>query len=134
MQTEELNAKQLRFVEEYLKDLNASAAYQRAGYKAEGKSAGSAGARLLADVRVQAAVKAGMDARSERTAISAAYVLETIQGVIEKAKQPGMAYDAGAVLKGSELLGRHLKMFTDKIDHSGAVSVQIIRYGKEPQQ
>jgi len=134
MEQKELNARQLRFVEEYLIDLNASAAYQRAGYKCTGDNADSAAARLSADVRVKAAIAEGMAARSARTAISAAYVLETIQNVIEQSKLPGPLYDRAAVLKGTELLGRHLKMFTDKIDHSGAVSVQIVRFGKEPTQ
>lgn len=75
-----------------------------------------------------------MDQRSERTAVSAAYVLETIQNVIEQSKQPGPNYDRAAVLKGTELLGRHLKMFTDKFEHSGAVSVQIVRFGKNKEQ
>lgn len=134
MENKELNAKQHRFVAEYLIDLDAKAAYQRAGYKATGKSAESAGPRLLSDVRIQAAVQQAQDKRSERTQITQDYVLKTIQDVIEQSKEPGPAYDRAAVLKGSELLGRHLKMFTDKIDHSGAVSVQIVRYGKEPQQ
>ena len=39
--------KRLRFVDEYLKDRNASAAYQRAGYKATGNSAEAAACRML---------------------------------------------------------------------------------------
>lgn len=135
MQNKELNAKQLRFVAEYLIDLNASAAYKRSGYKATGKSADSAGARLLAQVEVRAAIDAAQAKREERTAITQDYVLTKIQEVIERCSAQGVAYEPSAVLKGTELLGRHLKMFTDKIDHSGAVSVQIVRYGKakEPQ-
>jgi phage terminase small subunit len=32
---------------------------------------------------------------------------------------PGYTFDAGSVLRGAELLGRHLKMFTDKVEHGG---------------
>jgi phage terminase small subunit len=131
MNTKELNAKQKRFVAEYLIDLNASAAYKRSGYKATGKSADSAGARLLSDVKVKAAIDAAQAERLERTIISQDYVLAKIQEVIERCSAQGVAYEPGAVLKGTELLGRHLKMFTDKFDHSGAVSVQIVRFGKD---
>jgi len=32
-------------------------------------------------------------------------------------------FDSTAVLKGSELLGKHLKMFTDKVEHTGNVTI-----------
>ena len=66
-----LTDQQRRFVEEYLIDLNASAAYKRAGYKAKGNSAEVAATRLLRNVQVQDAIEAAKDARSERTGIDA---------------------------------------------------------------
>ncbi|AWC21391.1 Terminase small subunit [Aminobacter sp. MSH1] len=69
----ELTAKQARFVEEYVLDLNATQAAIRAGY-AE-KSASVEGARLLANAKVGEAVAAGLKARSERTKIDADWVL-----------------------------------------------------------
>lgn len=69
----DLTAKQARFVEEYLVDLNATQAAIRAGY-AE-KSASVEGARLLANAKVGEAVAAGLKARSERTKIDADWVL-----------------------------------------------------------
>lgn len=69
----DLTAKQTRFVEEYLIDLNATQASIRAGY-AE-KSASVEGARLLANAKVGEAVAAGLKARSERTKIDADWVL-----------------------------------------------------------
>ena len=52
-----LTAKQERFVQEYLIDLNATAAYKRAGYKPKSdEAAGAAAARLLGNVRVSKAV------------------------------------------------------------------------------
>lgn len=42
-----------KFADEYLVDFNASAAYQRAGYKAKGNAAHAAASRLLADPKVQ---------------------------------------------------------------------------------
>ena len=66
-----LTDKQLRFVDEYLIDMNASAAYRRAGYVAKGHAAESAAARLLRNVEVQDAIEAAKEIRSERTGITA---------------------------------------------------------------
>jgi phage terminase small subunit len=51
-----LNGKQLRFVQEYVKDFNGTAAYKRAGYTASQKSAETNAARLLGNARVAEAV------------------------------------------------------------------------------
>lgn len=64
-----LNAKQEMFCQEYLKDLNGTQAYIRAGYSAKGAEAGAA--RLLANVKVSARIselKAKRLAKSEKTA------------------------------------------------------------------
>ncbi|QGP80014.1 terminase small subunit [Sphingobium sp. CAP-1] len=65
-----LSPKQQRFVEEYLVDLNATAAYRRAGYAAKGNAAEVNANRLLRNAKVAAAISAAMAARSERTEIS----------------------------------------------------------------
>ena len=69
-----LNAKQSRFVEEYLVDCNATQAAIRAGYSAD--TAGQQGERLLKHVEVAAAIRAGRQRLGERTSITAARVLE----------------------------------------------------------
>ena len=51
-----LNAKQQRFVDEYLIDLNATAAYKRAGYAARGASADTNAGRLLRNAEIQALI------------------------------------------------------------------------------
>jgi phage terminase small subunit len=125
-----LTAKQQRFVAEYLIDLNATQAAIRSGYSE--KTANEQGARLLANVSVAQAVQQAINQRSERTQVTADYVLRTIVETIERCKQAepvrdrdGEAtgeykFEAGAVLKGAELLGKHLKMFTDKTELTGA--------------
>jgi phage terminase small subunit len=149
----QLTAKQQRFVEEYLVDLNATKAAERAGYSA--KTANEQGCRLLANVSVAKAVQEAMQKRSEKTGIDAAYVLTTIVETIERCKQakpvtykngdpvltetpdgeivPAYSFDAGAVLRGAELLGKHLKLFTEKseVELSGNLTVEIVRYGKD---
>jgi phage terminase small subunit len=137
-----LTNKQRRFVSEYLVDLNATQAATRAGYSA--KTANEQGARLLANVSVQAAIQGAMKSREQRTEITQDYVLTTIRETIERCRQvhpvldrkgeqvyvragddddsplvPAFTFEANAVLKGAELLGKHLKMFTDKVELGG---------------
>lgn len=64
---------QQRFVDEYLLDLNASAAAGRAGHKA--KRLDQAGYAMLRNAEVAAAVQAAQAKRAERTAITADVVL-----------------------------------------------------------
>jgi phage terminase small subunit len=53
----ELTRKQQRFATEYCVDLNATAAYRRAGYIARGNSAEAAASRLLSNVKVQKVIR-----------------------------------------------------------------------------
>ncbi len=69
-----LTARQSRFVDEYLVDLNAKQAAIRAGY-AE-RSAEVTASRLLSNAKVAAAIQERMSARSERTKITADMVLD----------------------------------------------------------
>ncbi len=71
-----LTAKQQRFVEEYLIDLNATAAYHRAGYKAKGDAAGVNASRLLGNDKVQEYIQQRMQAREKRTEITQDMVLQ----------------------------------------------------------
>lgn len=126
-----LTPKQTCFVAEYLIDLNATQAAIRAGYSE--RTARQQGDRLLTNVDIALAVQAAMDARSERTEITADYVLESITGIIEKCKS-GDDFNPTAVLKGAELLGKHLKLFTDKHEHSGpnGEPITLVRLIAEP--
>lgn len=139
-----LTPKQQRFADEYLIDLNATAAYKRAGYSADGNSAEVNACRLLSNAKVAEYVQVAMDKRSADLGIDAKYVLNTIFETVERCKQarpvldrkgdpvmvvvgegddatlaPAYTFDAGSVLKGAELLGKHLKMFTDKTELTG---------------
>ena len=39
---------------------------------------------------------------------------------------PAYRYDATNVLKGAEMLGKHLGMFTDKVEVSGGLAIETI--------
>lgn len=70
-----LNDKQARFVAEYLKDMNATAAYKRAGYTAKGNAAEVNAARLLRNAQVQAEVAKRTQKLMGKLEISAERVL-----------------------------------------------------------
>jgi len=121
-----LTPKQQSFVDEYLIDLNATAAYKRAGYAGEGNVAEASASRLLSTVKVRNAIDALKQERANRTQITADQVLKNIARLAKMAEE---SKDIGNALRGNELLGKHLKLFTDKVEHSGAVNVTITRFG-----
>lgn len=74
-----LTPKQQRFVAEYLIDLNATAAYIRAGYAPRGGNVAEANSsRLLRNAKVAEAVQAAMKARENRTHITQDRVLQEL--------------------------------------------------------
>lgn len=72
-----LNAKQQRFVAEYLINLNATQAAVRAGYSA--KTAHSIGPRLLDHVGISAAIAQGKAKQLEKADLSAVRILEELR-------------------------------------------------------
>lgn len=115
-----LTAKQQRFVEEYLIDLNATQAAIRAGYPET--SARQVGSENLSKPYIQDAIQAEMDKRSAITQITAAKVLSDIERVRDKAETQD---ELTTALKASELQGKHLKLFTDKIQHEGDLNITV---------
>lgn len=74
-----LTPKQKRFVDEYLVDLNATAAARRAGYS--DKTACEQGSRLLANVKVQAAIQERQKTLQGKLAITQERVLEELASI-----------------------------------------------------
>lgn len=110
----ELNLKQQRFVQEYLCDLNAKQAAIRAGYSK--RTADVQGSRLLSHASVREAIAAGNKKRASRLELTAEKVLTDITRIAKKAEA---AAEFNAALRGHELLGKHLKLFTEKHEHGG---------------
>ena len=90
-----LNPKQRRFLEEYLVDLNASAAARRAGYSE--KTAGQIGERLLKNVEVQKAIQAGQAARQQRTEVTQDMVLRELAKIAFADQRQVMKWGPGGV-------------------------------------
>ena len=122
-----MNHRQIIFVEEYLIDLNATQAAIRAGY-AE-RSATVTASKLLTKANIQEAIQIAQLARSERTQITVDKVLEDIELIKLNAMQQeddGKMINHAGALKACELQGKHLKMFVDKVEHSGGQTLHVI--------
>lgn len=106
-----LTAKQSRFVDEYLVDLNATQAAIRAGYSA--KTAEQQAYQLLQKTSVQEAIAQAKQAREQRTQITADLVLREVAS-IALAPLGDEVVKTADKLKALELAGKHLAMWTDK--------------------
>jgi phage terminase small subunit len=74
----DLTAKQQRFIEEYLIDLNAANAARKAGYSLKSTDEGS---RLLGNDRIAAAIQKAKNERSKRTQVDADKVIRELARV-----------------------------------------------------
>ena len=116
-----LTAKQEAFCKEYLIDLNATQAAIRAGYSE--KTAYSIGNENLNKPEIAEAIQGYMSKRSAETQITAEWVLKGIKETTIKA----VADDNHAMaFKGYELAGKHLKLFTDRIEQEVDVVITSI--------
>lgn len=161
-----LNAKQKRFVDEYLIDLNATQAAIRAGYKKTEYTDTNAN-KLLENTRIREAIDKAMAERSKRTGINQDRVIQELARIafvnpqnvinaengsvredateddlacIQAVKVKTMSGDKGYSeerevrlndkMKALELLGKHLGMFTDKVELDADLELNInIDYG-----
>lgn len=121
-----MSAKQQRFIEQYLIDPNAIQAAIKAGYSK--RSAKSIGSENLAKPVIAAAIGKAQEARAKKAEISAEFVINSLRDiarrcqelepVLDKQGRPTGTYrfDSAGANKALELLGKHLKLYTDKID------------------
>lgn len=110
-----LNPKQTLFCHEYLIDLNATQAAIRAGYSE--KTARKIGSENLTKPDIALLIQTLMNERSESADITAEYVLNGIKEITDKLSQGD---DPKSAYKGFELMGKHLALFTEKLDHSSS--------------
>lgn len=104
-----MNPRQQRFVDEYCVDLNATQAAIRAGYNQ--KTASVIGNENLRKPYIRQAIDERLNKNTTKTIITAEFVLNGIKDIAN-------AKDAkfNDKLKALELLGKYLKLFTDKIE------------------
>jgi len=144
-----LTPKQMRFVDEWLIDFNGKQAAIRAGYSA--KTAEVTAAKLLRNVKVQAEISRRQKDLQKRTEVSQDRVVKelariafvdasvvcvtdfdkltddqraAIQGI--KPTNFGWEIKLHDKIKALELLGRHIGMFTDKLEVKGAIDIASV--------
>jgi phage terminase small subunit len=125
-----LNEKQQAFCREYIIDFNGTQAAIRAGYSE--KTANEQASQLLAKLNVKQEIDKLIANRREDTWLTAKKVLDDI----EKIKQDAMRTKAdangnteminhNAALKACELHGKHLAMWVEKTEVTGANGTPI---------
>ena len=131
-----LSNKQELFCKEYIIDLNATAAALRAGYSE--KTAKQIGSENLTKLAIQARLSELQAKPLKKLEITAESVLQKFVEIRDRCLQEEPVYakegnelvptgeykfDAANALRANEALGKHLKLFTDKVEHSGEVSI-----------
>jgi phage terminase small subunit len=127
-----LTARQQRFVDEYLIDLNASQAAIRAGYSE--KTSRAIASELLTKPNIQEAINAAQAERNQKTKIDAAWVLEQaaqsyIVNSTEYMDEQGrmVPLNANAARGFLELAGKHVgvQAFKEKIETETTLKVDV---------
>lgn len=139
-----MTPKQKKFADEYLVDLNATQAAIRAGYSEQ--SASVQACKLLKKGNIASYINTKREVLAEKSEIDAVWVLKNLQEVAEKCMtaRPVMKWDYGekclvqetvtdqngdevgvyqfdsqGANRALELIGKHLGMFTDKLQIEG---------------
>ena len=135
-----LTPKQARFIDEYMIDLNGTQAAIRAGYSK--KTAFVIATENLKKPYLAHEIKKRLDERAASTGITAEKVLQDLRdlhmkcvGLMPVTKsiiKDGVAvevttieFEPHAANGALTLIGKHLKMFTDKVEHTGKDGVPL---------
>ena len=149
----ELNEKQKLFCLEYLKDFNGTRAYKTA-YWWNDESARRQASRLLTNVHVQAFLKSKTDDIAWKLWLSVEWVLQNLKDITEKCmeaqpvtfknwkqvttyvedenweevKAAVYRFDSAWANSALEKIWKYFKMFTDKVEQSGDLNINIVSY------
>ena len=109
-----MNARQERFVQEYLLDMNATQAYIRAGYSPGG--AGQAAEKLLKNAEIADLIAKSQKKAAETFERSHGSILQDIEEIGSEARSAGAFAPA---LKAKELIGKHFSMWPARVELTG---------------
>ncbi|KKO51142.1 terminase small subunit [Paenibacillus sp. DMB20] len=118
-----LTAKQELFVQEYLKDLNATQAAIRAGYSE--KTAAETGYENLRKPQIAAEIEKRQQKIGEKNEITVEWILEEMKDTYRQAKEMG---ELSAANKSLEMLGRYKGMFNFKLKVDATVTKKLEEY------
>lgn len=133
--TDKVNNKHELFCREYIVDYNGTQAAIRAGYSK--KTAHVQASTMLKNPKVLARVRELQKEQTERLAITSDWVVHQLVDVVQKSKEPvpvmewdyeekklvksgEFTFDSKGATKALELIGKHLGMYTDKMEVSAA--------------
>lgn len=136
MSGKKISQQQEMFCQEYIVDYNGTQAAIRAGYSE--KTAAAQSARLLRNVNILARIRAIQKERLEKLAVTQESVILNLLDVYDRCMQAKpvlewdydekkyietgeYTFDSKGALKAMEMIGKHLAMFTNKVEHSGSI-------------
>lgn len=132
MSKQKLTTRQKLFIEAYLANPNGTEAARKAGYKGSDKQLAVIATQNLNKLNISRVV----EKRVEKAAMSADEVLHELAEIAKsdwkehleiKYGKDGEVIDAilrlADKIKALELIGKHHKLFTEKLEHSGEVQV-----------
>lgn len=134
---DKLNARQMIFCTEYLKDLNGTRAYKVAYPNCKKDSTASAGAsKLLTNTNIKNYIDEKLKEIESQKIMDATEVLELLTSIARGETSEEVVTSMGLVvnkkvsekdrLKGIELMGKYYSLFTDKVDAKVDMSVVIL--------
>jgi len=114
-----LTAKQQRFVDEYMIDLNATQAALRAGYSE--KTSYSIGQENLKKPEIAKEIEKRQHKHAEKAEMTVEWVLQQYRDIILGTKETEPNTARGAL----DSVAKHLGMFKERLEHSGELSFKV---------
>lgn len=126
-----LTAKQELFIQYYMISLNATESAIKAGYKE--KTAFVIGYENLKKPYIAKEIESRLAKRATDNGITADYVLTSLKSIAERCMQKEpvfdkqgnetgeFKFDSSGANKSLELLGKHLKLFTEKVEATNTI-------------
>jgi phage terminase small subunit len=120
-----IDLKRAAFVTKYVETLSCTEAAEAAGYS----NPKLMGSRLLRDTNISTEISAILKSKAETAGITAESVLATIERAMKRAEDEG---NLPMIYKGAELLGKHLGLFAEKIQHDTRIEIVIPGFDSLP--
>ena len=134
---EELNEKQKQFCLEYLKSFNATDAYRKVYWWTQ-KTCEVNWCKLLSNTKVATYLAGKVKQKTDKLEVWVEYVLENLKNIVEiwsgrlevelEEWKKKRVLDLANVNSALEKLWKYNKMYTDKVEQDGSLSIEIISY------